>query len=116
MNMRRILLSSLTAFTLFSCSPSAENKSETSQNDFPEEVKKLLSEMSVEEKVGQMAILNLTVLTTKDSVTGKTSLDKKKSDTVKQISELENKAKDFVSKQKSPEGLFLLAKMFKYFH
>ena len=50
MNMRRILLSSLTAFTLFSCSPSSENKSETSQNDFPEEVKKLLSEMSVEEK------------------------------------------------------------------
>ena len=78
MNMRRILLSSLTAFTLFSCSPSAENKSEASQNDFPEEVKKLLSEMSVEEKVGQMAILNLTVLTTKDSVTGKTTLDKKK--------------------------------------
>ena len=34
--------------------------------------------MSVEEKVGQMAILNLTVLTTKDSVTGKTTLDKKK--------------------------------------
>ena len=30
-----------------------------------------------------------------------TSLDKKKSDTVKQISELENKAKDFVSKQKN---------------
>ena len=78
MNMRRILLSSLTAFTLFSCSPSSENKSETSQNDFPEEVKKLMSEMSVEEKVGQMAILNLTVLTTKDSVTGKTTLDKKK--------------------------------------
>lgn len=78
MNMRRILLSSLTAFTLFSCSPSAENKSEAAQNDFPEEVKKLLTEMSVEEKVGQMAILNLTVLTTKDSVTGKTTLDKKK--------------------------------------
>jgi len=76
--MRRILLSSLTAFTLFSCSPSAENKSEAAQNNFPEEVKKLLSEMSVEEKVGQMAILNLTVLTTKDSVTGKTTLDKKK--------------------------------------
>jgi len=60
-----------------SCSPSAENKT-ANQNEFPDEVKKLLSEMSVEEKVGQMAILNLTVLTTKDSVTGKTSLDKKK--------------------------------------
>ncbi len=78
MQMRQILLSSLTALTLFACSPSTDSKSTKNQNDFPEEVQKLLSEMSVEEKVGQMAILNLTVLTTKDSITGKTSLDKKK--------------------------------------
>lgn len=39
------------------------------------------------------------VLEKKESAT--TSLDKKKSDVVKQISELENKSKDFVSKQKN---------------
>ncbi len=72
--MRQILLSSTTAIALFSCSPA--NETANTKNDFPEEVNKLLNEMTIEEKVGQMAILNLTVLTKFDSAKGKMVLDK----------------------------------------
>ncbi|MFM7022502.1 MAG: glycoside hydrolase family 3 N-terminal domain-containing protein [Flavobacteriales bacterium] len=78
MNLRVLFQSALTLSlaVMASCNPQGESgAAATSDADYPEEVKKLLSEMTVEEKAGQLTILNLTVLVKTDTVTGAITLD-----------------------------------------
>ena len=67
------IFASLFLLFLISCTNTEKNA-----NTFPAEVKELLDNMSVEEKAGQLTILNLTVLVKTDSVTGKIVLDSAK--------------------------------------
>ena len=77
MNLRFLFQSAITLsmVVMVSCSPKVEEVTTTATSEYPEEVKKLLSEMSVEEKAGQLTILNLTVLVKTDTVTGAITLD-----------------------------------------
>ena len=72
MNLRLLFQSAFTLAmaAMVSCTPKEEVAASTTAPEYPEEVKKLLSEMSVEEKAGQLTILNLTVLVKTDSITG----------------------------------------------